>query len=254
MRRASARSPVLDTISAFNGEYTPAENGAGAGCGLYAPDASTHVLLASRPSAETSGALPFTSLLELVLDWQSVKSEPLGAEGLFTAMRAEESMFSELPAVEYFRGATPFELLRAPGGSPSSRRAAAPAPASLVRRRFPTRDSRATRCRARANGQRPRTGERSDDRRRSRRPRSSIYAPQHARRRATRAVYHALLQSFRNVRRPDGSFNAASVLDLLGAADIDESLLASAHRPEGLLAHKGLEGNGLAAKALLPRS
>jgi hypothetical protein len=33
----------------------------------------------------------------------------------------------------------------------------------------------------------------------------------------------------------DGSWNAASALDALGEADVNESLLASAHRPDGLL-------------------
>jgi tetratricopeptide (TPR) repeat protein len=45
---------------------------------------------------------------------------------------------------------------------------------------------------------------------------------------------------FQQLHDTDGAWNACAVLDALGEADIDESLLASQHRPEGLLAVSGV--------------
>jgi tetratricopeptide (TPR) repeat protein len=47
--------------------------------------------------------------------------------------------------------------------------------------------------------------------------------------------YRTALRLFDRSGDADGAWNAASALDLLGEADVNESLLASAHRPDGLL-------------------
>jgi tetratricopeptide (TPR) repeat protein len=53
----------------------------------------------------------------------------------------------------------------------------------------------------------------------------------------TRArTYRRALALFESAGATDGAWNAASVLDCLGEADINEALLASQHKPEGLLA------------------
>lgn len=51
--------------------------------------------------------------------------------------------------------------------------------------------------------------------------------------------YRRLLPLFDRAGAADGAFNAASVLEYLGEADINESLLVSQHKPEGLLPVRG---------------
>lgn len=228
---------VLDTIAAFDGERTPGETVQALAAGLFAPEASTHVLLASRPQAETSGRSPFTSLLELVLDWQAVKSEPLGADGLYAAMRAEESMFAELPAVEYFPGSGAFDLLRPPAGSsgivsvPPPSRAPSEVPPGL----FPGDATPSAEERAQALALAKEATESGDHEGAIGHLRTAIRAePREP------EAYRELSKAFQNARRPDGSWNVACALDALGAADVNESLLAAAHRPEGLLAAQGV--------------
>jgi tetratricopeptide (TPR) repeat protein len=53
------------------------------------------------------------------------------------------------------------------------------------------------------------------------------------------ATFRTLLRSFERSARADGAWNAACALEVLGDADINESLLAQTHRPEGLLAARG---------------
>jgi tetratricopeptide (TPR) repeat protein len=53
--------------------------------------------------------------------------------------------------------------------------------------------------------------------------------------------YRRAIRLFERCGEPDGAWNAACALEVLGKADVNESLLASAHRPNGLmLARDGL--------------
>lgn len=52
------------------------------------------------------------------------------------------------------------------------------------------------------------------------------------------AGYRRAMRLFDKCGRPDGAWNAACALEVLGEADVNESLLADAHRPDGLLAAK----------------
>ncbi len=52
-------------------------------------------------------------------------------------------------------------------------------------------------------------------------------------------VFRRALWLFEKTEQADSAWSAASVLDLLGEADINESLVADAHRPEGLIAAQG---------------
>jgi len=52
-------------------------------------------------------------------------------------------------------------------------------------------------------------------------------------------VFRRALWLFDKTGEADSAWSAASVLDLLGEADINESLVADAHRPEGLIAAQG---------------
>lgn len=56
-------------------------------------------------------------------------------------------------------------------------------------------------------------------------------------------VLRRALWLFEKTGEADSAWSAASVLDLLGEADINESLVADAHRPEGLLAVQGAVGD-----------
>lgn len=55
-------------------------------------------------------------------------------------------------------------------------------------------------------------------------------------------VYRRALWCFEKTGESDAAWNAACVLDELGDADINESLLADTHRPEGLLTARGSFG------------
>ncbi len=54
--------------------------------------------------------------------------------------------------------------------------------------------------------------------------------------------YQLAYQIFERAGNTDGCYNAAAVLDFLGDADINQSVLADAHRPEGLIAAQGVLG------------
>jgi hypothetical protein len=55
-------------------------------------------------------------------------------------------------------------------------------------------------------------------------------------------TYRALNMLFEKLGRPDGCWHVACVLDAAGMADVNESMLAGLHRPDGLLAAKGVLG------------
>jgi hypothetical protein len=55
-------------------------------------------------------------------------------------------------------------------------------------------------------------------------------------------TYRALNMLFEKLGRTDGSWNVACVLEASGFADANESMLAGLHRPDGLIAAKGVLG------------
>ena len=110
--RARSSLAVLDTVPAFDGQMNPKDAVQVVATALADPTSRVHLIAASRPENAVFGRSPFASLFELVLDWQSVSGSPVRVEGFYSAMRAEESLFAEVPAAEYYPGAEPFELLR----------------------------------------------------------------------------------------------------------------------------------------------
>lgn len=52
------------------------------------------------------------------------------------------------------------------------------------------------------------------------------------------AGYRRAMRLFDKCGRPDGAWNAACALEVLGEADVNESLVAETHRPEGLISAK----------------
>lgn len=69
-----------------------------------------------------------------------------------------------------------------------------------------------------------------------------------------RAEYHRnALRLFERCGEPDGAWHAAAALEVLGKADVNESLLASAHRPSGLIpARDGLNESHWSQRLLCP--
>jgi tetratricopeptide (TPR) repeat protein len=65
--------------------------------------------------------------------------------------------------------------------------------------------------------------------------------------------FREAIRLFDRAGRPDAAWNAACALEVLGAADVNESLLASAHRPEGLLPAKSTLTDEHWKKRLLAR-
>jgi len=122
MRRLISQSSpsslvVLDTISPPTERKRPNEVVRMLNEVLRGGEAGVHVLAANRPDeAAMLGPSPFTSLLALMLDWHP-GTVALSPEGLFAAMRAEESLFSQIPSAELFAAPTTFELL-APSAPP----------------------------------------------------------------------------------------------------------------------------------------
>jgi hypothetical protein len=109
---------ILDTVSAF-AVRDPDEVTHLLGEQIAAEDSGVTLLASNRPQPREgdTAASPFTKLLELVLDWQS-STEGLGAEALYAAMRAEETLFAELPAAHFYFGGRPFHVLT-PGVPPA---------------------------------------------------------------------------------------------------------------------------------------
>jgi tetratricopeptide (TPR) repeat protein len=223
--KAKRSLAVLDLSIAFDPEADPEEANRTLGAALIDPTTPVSLLASSKQEVST-GRAPFTSMVELVLDWHSVKSGELSSSSLYGAMRAEESMFAELRAVEHFSGSEPFVLLRgsAPPSMPPPASLPPPAEDSWQAPAAPTEDERGSLL----------------EQGRAALEAADVDTALDAFRKALAVsprdidVYRSLLTAFERGGRPDGRFHAASALDVLGAADVNESLLASAHRPEGL--------------------
>jgi tetratricopeptide (TPR) repeat protein len=110
-QRSPSTLAVLDTVSAFDGMRSPVETVRLLDTALAGERSRIHLLAANRAERDgTLGPSPFTSLLAMVLDWQS-GSRGLSAASLYGAMRAEEGLFANIPAAEFYPADTPFHLL-----------------------------------------------------------------------------------------------------------------------------------------------
>jgi hypothetical protein len=228
--RAARALVVLDTVTAFDGETPPTEAIAALRAALHEPESGVHLLLSNRPETTAHERSPFTSLLELVLDWQSARGTPLGVDALFEAMRAEESMFRALPAAEHVPGSKPFEVLV---GNRSTGLTVPPtaAPEEVVpevRRVTPEERAQALEASTAAE-------ERGDYPQALAQLRTALGADA----RDVKTLGRALVL-FDLCEKPDGRWNAACALELLGGANESESELVKAHLPEGLLPAQGV--------------
>ncbi len=231
--RARCGLAVLDTVIALDPSADPAAGVETLGAALVDPGASVHLVASCRPETSLAGRAPFTSLVELVLDWHSVKSTELSADGLYGAMRAEEGLFAELSPTGHFAGAEPFVVLRGQSGVPSVPPPAEgpiePEPAWQEPPK-PTGEDR-----ERALGEARAALERGEHE-------GAAVSYREALRSSPRDAdtLRGLLKAFEKANDPEGEYQTAAALEVLGAADVDESLLASAHRPDGLLAAQGV--------------
>jgi hypothetical protein len=220
---------VLDTLSAFDSATPPDEAARLLSRALEPGSTPVHYLVAHRPEAAASERSPFASLLEMVLDWQSTRVEPLGADDLVRALRAEETLFSALPAVEYVPAEAAFAVLL------GSR------PASLLPEAVPALEPVPDPTRVSAEE-------------RSRALEASVNAElegnlplalEHARV-AVRGDARDLgtlewtLELLERSDKPDGVYQALAALALAGSASETQRALVTAHRPDGLLPARGV--------------
>jgi hypothetical protein len=260
---------VLDATLAEGSAGAPLDVVRAMGSALTSRDSRVSSLIAVRPPGRRApqGPPPFTGLVQMILDAQSGSPSALTPESLFRAMQAEEVMFADIPAAGCFLAQNDFVVVpgAAPSVAPAQQRYEAteeitakrairhappplapppppplPPPVALV----PAPPSEPiTLPRAALAPLAPRSPE----------PRvtpAPALAPAPAQP-ATPAVtdrahaaedpegYRFLLRHFERKGDADGAYRAALCLDALGEADINESMLVTAHRPDGLQAVRG---------------
>jgi hypothetical protein len=219
---------VLDTLSAFDAVTPSAQAARMLATALEPGSTPVHCLVANRPETTADERSPFTNLLELVLDWQTARTEPLLAEELVDALRAEEALFSALPALEYVPASQPFAVLV--GNRPTSLFPEAP-PLEPVP--DPTRVSSEERSRAlEASINAELEGDLA----------KALEKACVAVRGDSRDVstLEWTLELLERSGKPDGVYNALSALELAGGAGESQRAIVTAHRPEGLLAAQGV--------------
>jgi len=220
---------VLDTLSAFD-STTPPDEVARLLSGALEPGSTpVHCLVAHRHEATASERSPFASLLEMVLDWQSTRVEPLGVDELVAALRAEEPLFA-LPSLEYVPADTAFSVLL--GSRPTSLLpdAAVPALEPVPDATRVSAEERARALEASVNAEiegnlalaltLARVAVRGDAR--------------------DASTLEWALELLERADKPDGVYQALAALDLAGGANESQRALVTAHRPEGLLPARGV--------------
>jgi hypothetical protein len=221
---------VLDTLSAFDGELPPADAARSLATALGQGATPVHTLVAHRADAEAGGRSPFSSLFELVLDWQSTRPTPLGAAELVQALRAEEALFSALPALEFAPGSLPFNVLL--GTRPQSLAPEAPPPSlepvpEAIR---VSSDERSRALEASVNAE-----VQGDLARALAEARVAVRGD--ARDVSTLDWTFGLFERSNDL---EGAYHAAAALALAGGASAVQLERVARYRPEGLLAARGV--------------
>ncbi len=250
---------VLDATLAEGSAGAPLDVVRAMGSALTSRDSRVSSLIAVRPPGRGApqGPPPFTGLVQMILDAQSGSLRALTPESLFRAMQAEEVMFADIPAAGCFLAQNDFVVV--PGAAPQSvapaqqryeltdettaKRAIRDAPAlppppplppPVAWVSAPPSDP-ITVPRASLSPLAPRVPE----------PLVAlsppIASPAKDRGHAPEDPegYRFLLRHFERKGDADGVYRAALCLDALGEADINESMLVTAHRPDGLQAVRG---------------
>ncbi len=249
---------ILDTTLAEGSFGEPIDAVRAMGGALSSGDSNVSSLIAARLPGQRAaqGPPPFTGLLQMILDEQTGSAHALTPETLFRAMQAEEVMFADIPAAGCFLGKRDFEVVA--GVAPLSiaplpriyedtdevtaphalkRELKPPPPPPPPLARPPIRSAVMSivdidiELVSEPDAAPP--PESSPDGPLASRPSSSPPA-------SSAAVYcRQLLTEFQRAADPDGAYRAAVCLEVLGEADINESLLVTTHRPEGLQAVRG---------------
>ncbi len=249
---------ILDTTLAEGSFGQPIDAVRAMGSALSAGDSNVSSLIAARLPGQrvAQGPPPFTGLLQMILDEQTGSAHALTPETLFRAMQAEEVMFADIPAAGCFLGKRDFavvsgvaplsvapppllpqdyedtEEVTAPHAIKRALKPPPPPPPPLARPPIRSAvmsivdidiDLVSEPEAASAPPSSP------DGSRRSSSPPASS-AAQYCRH---------LLAEFERAGDPDGAYRAAMCLEVLGEADINESLLVTTHRPEGLQTVRG---------------
>ena len=258
---------VLDATLAEGSAGAPLDVVRAMGSALSGRDSRVSSLIAVRPQQRRvqQGPPPFTGLVQMILDAQSGSQSALTPESLFRAMQAEEVMFADIPAAGCFLAQNDFVVVPAaapaslaPGEEPyrdteevTAQRTIRPAPPPPPPPPPPLPPPLAAVPKPRIEPAAPP-------------PPLAPPPPPVAARSATpppppqRAVvttpvvsaaeaqndaafapedpegYRFLLRHFERKGDADAAYRAALCLDALGEADINESLLVTTHRPDGL--------------------
>ena len=269
---------VVDATLAEGSAGAPLDVVRAMGGALSSGGSRVSSLLAVRPHGRLvqQGPPPFTGLVQMILDAQTGSPTALTPESLFRAMQAEEVMFADIPAAGCFLAQNDFVVVpgaaalsvppaNAPAQQPyteteevTAQRAIAaappPPPPPLAAPRSvspPPLAAAPPPPPPLAAPPPPLAAPRSvsppppPERKVSAPPppptRGS--APPSTQQRGHAADdpegYRFLLRHFEKKGDADAAYRAALCLDALGEADINESLLVSTHRPEGLQAVRG---------------
>jgi hypothetical protein len=266
---------ILDATLAEGSVGEPLDAVRAFGAALSGGDSNVSSLIAVRPAQHRvpPGPPPFTGLLQMILDAQTGSAVDLTPETLFRTMQSEEVMFADIPAAGCFLGQREFVLVSGvaplsvappsiapPSIAPAARAYSAP-PESTEEVTAP----RAQRVRVPPPPPPPPLP-RPAELARSAPPAVPVAAPA-APAAAVAAPAAAVAAPAAAVAAPavlaeppgepvssaaehcrrvladceragdrDGAYRAAQCLEVLGEADINESLLATTHRPEGLQA------------------
>ena len=232
---------VLDTTLAAGSLGAPLEAVRAMGGALSSGDSTVSSLIAVHMPTprKAKGPPPFTGLVQMILDAQTGNATALTPETLFRAMQAEEVMFADIPAAGCFLGSRDFALV--PGVASQSvlpaasdyeemdeltdevtAPRAAPAPPARPRSYFPPPPppppvrKPALEIVPAADAPVPHV--------------APSTAGEHCRR---------ILNESVRTGNHDRAYRAAVCLEVLGEADINESLLVTTHRPEALQSVRG---------------
>jgi hypothetical protein len=225
---------VLDATLAEGSAGAPLDVVRAMGGALSSGGSRVSSLVSVRPHQQRvqQGPPPFTGLVQMILDAQTGSENALTPERLFRAMQAEEVMFADIPAAGCFLAQNDFVVV--PGVTAAS---LTPANAPAARLYQETDEVTAKRAIAPPPPPPPLPA-------RARPPATAAPAPSAPPRATGHAPddpegYRFLLQHFERKGDADAAYRAALCLDALGEADINEAMLVTAHRPEGLQAVRG---------------
>jgi hypothetical protein len=264
---------VVDATLAEGSAGAPLDVVRAMGGALSSGGSHVSSLVAVRPHQRLvqQGPPPFTGLVQMILDAQTGSPSPLTPESLFRAMQAEEVMFADIPAAGCFLAQNDFVVVPGaaalsvpPANAPAEQRyveteeitarraivAPPPPPPPLAAPHSVTPPPPPAAPRS-VTPPPPLAAPRSVPPPPA--PQRALSLPPPAPQRASVAPassqrghaaddpegYRFLLRHFEKKGEADAAYRAALCLDALGEADINESLLVTAHRPEGLQAVRG---------------